>query len=670
MKLNKVSKREFASHFRYLPPLVKFWRHNCFMTSVLVTLTVVMAVAVLCPLIAQAIPGKPISQTVLLLGAGALLGPHVAGVVKLSLPMSLLSNLGLAFLFLLAGYEINPEQLKGSQGRRGLATWVVSFAIAMLAVTFIPYFDEHDLHGVASAIVLTTTALGTLMPILQEKQLIGTPVGDAVIAYGTWGELCPVLAMAVLLSTHTSVETFFILAGFALLCVAAAAIPQKLQSWGTKLNAFLAKKSNAAEQVIVRMTILLLVVLVTVSSLFDLDIVLGAFAAGFILRYLIPEGDKALETRLDGIGYGFFIPVFFVLSGAKINIQAVGADPALLVTFIVLLVLIRSVPIVVALSVAKEENHLSIHHRITVAMYCATALPVIVAVTEIATRTGTMKEETASVLVAAGAVSVLVMPLVAGLAQRVAEFHPIQAAEDISHHPHYGPEIIHDRYVLSRMIRHPQKAQQILDDFVTSWAHLPEEERKVREDLLLHAVREYETSRAELLRRAELLHLVRKNEQIVVASQAPSAGMPSLDSRHPDHLTSAAPASSTASANSTSPASSAAEQGSSTSSQTLQPSRPVDAIDALIASVGLRAGLSPTQAKEAEVELRRRAALLEKMRLVRMTQLAELAHLPQSEGSEKSEEQEKEHHTHQQLLKHFLRHDIHDVTSHLDDKDV
>ncbi|HJF18346.1 MAG TPA: hypothetical protein K8U78_04230 [Aeriscardovia aeriphila] len=86
----------------------------------------------------------------------------------------------------------------------------------------------------------------------------------------------------------------------------------------------------------------------------------------------------------------------------------------------------------------------------------------------------------------------------------------------------------------------------------------------------------------------------------------------------------------------------------------------------MIASVGLRAGLSPTQAKEAEVELRRRAALLEKMRLVRMTQLAELAHMP---DGEKSEEQEKEHHAHQQLLKHFLRHDIHDVTSHLDDKD-
>ena len=76
------------------------------MTSVLITLTIVMAVAVLCPLITQAIPGKPISQTVLLLVGGALLGPYMAGVVKLSLPMSLLSNLGLAFLFLLAGYEI------------------------------------------------------------------------------------------------------------------------------------------------------------------------------------------------------------------------------------------------------------------------------------------------------------------------------------------------------------------------------------------------------------------------------------------------------------------------------------------------------------------------------------------------------------------------------------
>ena len=130
-----------------------------------------------------------------------------------------------------------------------------------------------------------------------------------------------------------------------------------------------------------------------------------------MLRYIIPEGDHALEHKLDGVAYGFLIPIFFVVSGAKIDLAAVFQQPEVLVGFIALLLLIRAVPIFVALSTGKDTRDISTHNRLTIALYCTTALPIIVAVTSVAVSAGAMPQETASVLVAAGAITVFLMPL-------------------------------------------------------------------------------------------------------------------------------------------------------------------------------------------------------------------------------------------------------------------
>lgn len=386
------------------------------MTHDLVSLSIIMAVAVICPIIAERIPGKPIPQTVLLLIFGAVLGPHMLDKIWLTDATELLSELGLAFLFLLAGYEIDPKKLGGHQGRVGLLTWAVTLAIAWLVVFLVPFFAAHDMNGIAAVITLTTTALGTLMPILKERGLDGTPVGDATIAYGTWGELGPVLAMAVLLSTRSQWQTMLILAAFTAICVAAALLPKAARRAGHWVYDFLTANANTASQTLMRLTVLLLVGLITVSKLFDLDVVLGAFAAGFILRFVIPDGRKTLELKLEGVAYGFLIPVFFVVSGASIDVNAVAGNPALLVTFIAMLLIIRTVPVFLATTLDRKRNPLAPADRLTVSLYCTTALPVIVAVTSVAVKAGTMQQATASTLVAAGAVTVFLMPLLGGLA--------------------------------------------------------------------------------------------------------------------------------------------------------------------------------------------------------------------------------------------------------------
>ena len=427
----------------------------------LISLAIIALVAAACPILAKLIPGKLIPETVFLLIAGAVLGPNLVGAIELTDSVGLLSDLGLAFLFLLAGYEINPRSLTGSQGKRGLATWAVSIVLAFLFVHFASGLFVNEIESVAVAIALTTTALGTLMPILKERELMGTRVGESVLAYGTWGELCPVLAMALLLSTRAEWKTVLILMAFMALCVLVAVVPAKAKKAGHRLFRFLTANAEGTSQTMMRVTVLLLVGLVALSAAFDLDIVLGAFAAGFVLRYIIPEGDHALEHKLDGVAYGFLIPIFFVVSGAKIDLAAVFQQPEVLVGFIALLLLIRAVPIFVALSTGKDTRDISTHNRLTIALYCTTALPIIVAVTSVAVSAGAMPQETASVLVAAGAITVFLMPLLGMLTYRVADAKPIEAVREIAHNPRDIGDILREHWEMERMLARREALERL-----------------------------------------------------------------------------------------------------------------------------------------------------------------------------------------------------------------
>lgn len=429
----------------------------------LISLAIIALVAVASPIAAKLIPGKLIPETVFLLIAGAILGPNLVGAIELTDSVGLLSDLGLAFLFLLAGYEINPKSLTGSQGKRGLATWAVSIALAFLFVRFTGLMQQNELEAIAVAIALTTTALGTLMPILKERELMGTRVGESILAYGTWGELCPILAMALLLSTRAEWKTALILVVFALLCAIVAIVPAKAKKAGHRLFRFLSENAEGTSQTMMRCVVLLLVGLVALSAVFDLDIVLGAFAAGFVLRYIVPEGDHSLEHKLDGVAYGFLIPLFFVVSGAKIDLLAVFEQPQVLVGFILLLLIIRAVPIFVSLSTGRDTRDISSHNRLTIALYCTTALPIIVAVTSVAVNAGAMPQETASVLVAAGAITVFLMPLLGMLTYRVADTKPVEAVKEITNNPRDIGNILREHWELTRMLARKEALERLAD---------------------------------------------------------------------------------------------------------------------------------------------------------------------------------------------------------------
>lgn len=266
------------------------------MTEMFISLMIIAGISAFTPIVARIIPKQIVPETVLLIVAGAILGPNMFDLIKAdSNAITVLSELGCAFLFLLAGYEINPRVLTAKDGKKGLATWAVSLLIAFILTSFLPQLASGTQGKIATALLFTTTALGALMPILKEEGIMDTVIGDKVIAYGTWGELATVLAMAVLLSTRATWATGLILGLLVIICLWISFIANKAVEHDTRLYNFIEAKAKTTSQSMVRLTILLLILLVAFSAVFELDIVLGAFAAGFVLRYISPADNKDLE---------------------------------------------------------------------------------------------------------------------------------------------------------------------------------------------------------------------------------------------------------------------------------------------------------------------------------------------------------------------------------------
>ena len=402
------------------------------MVSQLFSLSVTMLVAALAPFAASLVPGRAIPEVVFLVFAGALLGPYGADVIRTSGgALSLVSELGMAFLFLMAGYEIKPSELVGTMGRHASICWGISLAAAIALVSLTGFSRFTGMAGIAFAIMLTTTAYGTLAPIMRARDLTNTSVGRAVTAYGATGEVLPVIAVALMLSTRSLLVTVVALVVFMLVCVRIAHLSTSTARIGARFRDFVRSSAGASTQTPLRLVVLLLVFLLFLAEVAGFDSVLGAFAAGFVLRVFFPDGSDELETRLEAIGNGFLIPAFFVISGAGIDLSAALADPGLLFLFIGLLIAVRGVSVAISLRVNPETRTMEPQERFVTTAYCVMALPLVVAITQIVVDAGAMTSQDASVLVTAGAITVLVVPVLTSLVRVTAPAHPVHALSSI-----------------------------------------------------------------------------------------------------------------------------------------------------------------------------------------------------------------------------------------------
>ena len=377
------------------------------------TLLAVSLVAAIAPLLVAALPGPRIPQVVILILGGILIGPHVLGLGSTT-SISLLSNVGLGFLFLLAGYELDPELLREHAGKLAMAGWCCSAVIAVAAVA-----------GLASAglvrdyvpigLALTTTALGTLLPILRDNDMMSGRFGRYVLAAGAVGELFPIIAISVFLTRRNQ---FVAIASLVAVGVAAAALTVLPRIIGrARLQAVIRQGHRATAQTTLRWAVVLLLVLLVLAQRFGLDVVLGAMLAGMVLRNWTRRMEfdvSLLEDKLDAVGYGIFIPIFFVASGMGLDVGAIIADPLRLLIFLALLLVVRGLP-----SLLVYRRSLPVRERVEMIFITATTMPLLIAIAEIGMQDGVMIPANAAALVGAGAASVLIYPSVAtALARR------------------------------------------------------------------------------------------------------------------------------------------------------------------------------------------------------------------------------------------------------------
>jgi Kef-type K+ transport system membrane component KefB len=256
-------------------------------------------------------PRLPVPGSVLEIVLGVLLGPQVLHILAPGPASSLFSLLGLAMLFLMAGFEMNPTILRGRPVRNALAGWVLSAVIA-LGAAFLLMAAGLAAAPLMTGLAMTTTAIGALLPALRDAKLLAAPYGPMVLAAGVIGEAGPVIILSLVLTEggRTPLEVVMMIA-FAAAAVGAVVLAARSQN--AAFAAMVERSIGTSGQFPVRLSVCILIILMVISIQFSIDVVLAAFVAGALVRALVPfDHHEALSTRFDAVGHGFLVPIFFI----------------------------------------------------------------------------------------------------------------------------------------------------------------------------------------------------------------------------------------------------------------------------------------------------------------------------------------------------------------------
>jgi Kef-type K+ transport system membrane component KefB len=384
-------------------------------------LLIVAIVAFLAPLLLGLTPARRLPAIVLEIVAGIIIGPSVLGWVKVDLPISILSVLGLAFLLFLAGLEVELERLRGRLLVFVGSGFLLSLGLALL-VGYGLYVAGQVVSPLLIAIILVATGLGIVIPVLKDAGESDSDFGQLVIAGAMFAEFGSIILLSLFFSREATSTTtkLVLLGGFVLLAAGFAFVVLRLER-SMSIAAVLLRLQDTTAQIRVRGAFMLLVAFVALASLLGLETILGAFVAGVILRFV--DGDRMMthpqfRQKLEAVGFGVFIPVFFVTSGIRFDLAALISSPATILrvpVFLVALLLVRGVPALLYRPLVGSRR------AITAGLLQATSLSFIVAASQIGLELGLITKATGAALIAAGLLSVLIFPLLALTILRRAE---------------------------------------------------------------------------------------------------------------------------------------------------------------------------------------------------------------------------------------------------------
>jgi Kef-type K+ transport system membrane component KefB len=376
-------------------------------------LALVMAVAFVTPLALGLLPRSPVPSVVVEVVLGIIVGPSVLGWVEADEVVRIVAVVGLAFLLFLAGLELDLRHLQGPVLRRGLSGFALSLGLALVAGVVLDAFGLVD-DPLLAATILTATSLGLVIGVLKETGQSATPTGQLTIAGASIGDVAAIVLLSVLFSADGSGTgaQIVLLVEYAGL-VTAIGVLIAVAGRSHRLGAALVHLQDTTAEIRVRGAVLLVVVLVVLAEHFGLETILGAFIAGAVVGVI--DRDEAMthplfRVKLEAIGYGFLVPVFFVSSGVVFDLDALLDDPstlALVPVFLICLLVVRGIPAVVYRPITGARG------AVAAGLLQATSLPFIVAATMIGVELGSIDPGTAAAFVAAGLLSALLFPALA-----------------------------------------------------------------------------------------------------------------------------------------------------------------------------------------------------------------------------------------------------------------
>jgi Kef-type K+ transport system membrane component KefB len=372
---------------------------------------VVAAIAFAVPLVLGLAPTLDLPSVVLEIVVGIVIGPAIFGLVEVDLPLQILALLGLAFLLFLAGLEIDLDRLRGARLRSAATGFVVSLVVA-LGIGLGLYAAGIIQAPLLVAIILSSTSLGIVIPVLADAGHSSTTLGQLIIASSSIADFGAIILLSLFFSGDASSvwSTLLLIGGFVGLVIATGLALAEAEH-SSRLSSALARLQDSSAQIRVRGAFLLLIGLVVVAQLFGLEVILGAFFAGAVLRLL--DRDEMMthtgfHAKLQAVGYGIFIPFFFVVSGMQLDVGALlsgGATLALVPVFLLALLLTRGLPAALYRPMVGSRSSLA------AALLQATSLPFIVAATGIGMELGILSPAIGAAMVVAGLLSVVLFPL-------------------------------------------------------------------------------------------------------------------------------------------------------------------------------------------------------------------------------------------------------------------
>jgi Kef-type K+ transport system membrane component KefB len=399
-------------------------------------LLIVTGIAFAAPFVLGLFPRVRLPSVVAEIGAGILVGPSVLGWVHVDQTIQVIATLGLAFLLFLAGLEIDFMRLRGRVLKLTALGYALSFGIALVVAGGLRLGGLVD-APLLVAITLAATSLGVLIPVLKDAGESGTTLGQLVIAAGSIADFGAIILLSLFFTGKGGVGSTLLLIGSLLALAGVVLVAVRGAERSMRIRADLLRLQDTTAQIRVRGAMVLVIGFAAIAESLGLEAILGAFAAGAILTLL--DQDRVMthpqfRHKLESIGFGLFIPVFFVTTGVRYDLGALFASASTVVmvpVFLAALLVVRALPAVL------YRRLLSPREATIAGLLQATSLPFIVAATAIGVDLGVIDAATSAALVAAGLLSVVIFPA-SGLAllRQRSRMAPMVALEAIARGGH------------------------------------------------------------------------------------------------------------------------------------------------------------------------------------------------------------------------------------------